>query len=182
MTHRRVFFTLAAAATMLAGVQRRAAAQSGQPQQPAMKGDKADFLFVQTSRRMSFDRASSVLTLHEVSPVTVMFTDRPERIAGNMRTVEFIPFWSRGRDSFLADPPNADLSIVKDGEFREVPVELRDPRLEGNSLHYTVKVLEGEMPAAGAETSVFIDVIGMPLTPLSYAGARRRMWRRAYWR
>jgi hypothetical protein len=37
-----------------------------------------------------------------------------------------------------------------------------------------VKVLEGEMPAKGSDVSVFIDIIGMPLTPLSLAGARRR--------
>ena len=38
------------------------------------------------------------------------------------------------------------------------------------------------MPAKGADVSVFIDVIGMPLMPLSYAGAARRTYRRAYWR
>jgi hypothetical protein len=30
--------------------------------------------------------------------------------------------------------------------------------------------------------SIFIDIIGMPLTPLSYAGVARRGFRRAYWR
>ena len=57
---------------------------------------------------------------------------------------------------------------------------LRDPVLQGNSLNYTVKLLSGDVPAAGADVSVFIDIIGMPLTPLSFAGARRRAYRRAY--
>jgi hypothetical protein len=35
------------------------------------------------------------------------------------------------------------------------------------------------MTAAGEQVSVFIDVIGMPLTPLSVAGVRRRTFRRA---
>jgi hypothetical protein len=35
------------------------------------------------------------------------------------------------------------------------------------------------MPASGGAVSVFIDVIGMPLTPLSYAGVARRGVRRA---
>jgi len=35
------------------------------------------------------------------------------------------------------------------------------------------------LPAEGGLASLFIDIIGMPLTPLSFAGARRRMWRRA---
>jgi hypothetical protein len=40
------------------------------------------------------------------------------------------------------------------------------------------------MPATGGPVALFIDVIGMPLTPLSYAGvARRTAYRRAvYWR
>jgi len=42
--------------------------------------------------------------------------------------------------------------------------------------------LQGDMPAQGADVSVFIDVIGMPMTPLSYAGAARRGYRRMYWR
>ena len=35
------------------------------------------------------------------------------------------------------------------------------------------------MPEKGSEVSVFIDIIGMPLTPLSYAGVARRGFRRA---
>jgi hypothetical protein len=142
----------------------------------------ADFLFVQTARRMSFDRAASRLTLHEVSPVTLFFSDRPDRIAGNMRTAAFVPFWSQGRDSFLSDPPNADLSILEGSELRQVVVVLRDPRLEGGNLSYTVQIIDGTMPATGEEVSVFIDIIGMPRTPYSFAGAARRGYRRAWMR
>ena len=56
---------------------------------------------------------------------------------------------------------------------------LQAPTLSGNDLTYTVKVIEGELPAKGADVSVFIDVIGMPLTPVSYAGVARRSYRRA---
>jgi hypothetical protein len=56
-----------------------------------------ELLFVQTSKGMIFDKASSKLTLTEFSPITVFFTDRPERVAGNMRTAAFVPFWSEGR-------------------------------------------------------------------------------------
>ena len=44
------------------------------------------------------------------------------------------------------------------------------------------KVLQGEMPAKGSDVSVFIDIIGMPMTPLSFAGVARRSYRRAYFR
>jgi hypothetical protein len=35
------------------------------------------------------------------------------------------------------------------------------------------------MPVRGDDVSIFIDVIGLPLTPVSYAGAARRTHRRA---
>lgn len=139
----------------------------------------ADFLFVQTAKGMNFDKAGSRLTLTGVSPVTLFFTDRPERVAGNMSTSKFVPFWSEGPDSFQSDPPNADVSILENGELRQTVVVLTDPELSGEDLTYTVKVIQGEMPDSGAEVSVFIDIIGRPLTPVSFAGADRRAFRRA---
>jgi hypothetical protein len=155
------------------------------PLQPAIAeatattAKQADFLFVQTSRGMSFDKATGKLTLRDVSPITLFFSDRPDRIAGNMKTTAFVPFWSTGKDSFLSDPPNADLSILEGDALRQVVVELQAPTLAGNDLTYTVKVLQGDMPASGADVSVFIDVVGMPLTPVSVAGVARRSYRRA---
>lgn len=137
----------------------------------------ADFLFVQNSREVAF--AEDRLTLKGINPVTVMFSDRPERIAGHMTTASFVPFWSKGGDSFLKDPPNATLSFLEGKDLADAVVELRDPVLEGESLSYRVKVLEGEIPASAGAASLFIDIIGMPLTPLSFAGVRRRTWRRA---
>lgn len=145
----------------------------------AAEEKKADFLFVQSAKSMSFDPATNKLTLENVSPVTVFFTDRPERIAGNMNTTKFIPFWSDGKDSFKSDPPNADISIIEGKTLKQTVVELQDPVLDGDNLSYTVKVIKGDMPAQGTEVAVFIDIIGRPLTPLSYAGVARRSYRRA---
>ncbi|MDI7862661.1 hypothetical protein MRS76_11895 [Rhizobiaceae bacterium n13] len=139
----------------------------------------ADFLFVQTASAMTFDKTTSKLTLEGIGTTTLFFSDRPERIAGNMDTKAFVPFWSKGKDSFLADPPNADLSILEAGKLQQVVVVLENPELVGNRLTYTVKVVGGEMPEKGSGVSVFIDIIGMPLTPLSYAGVARRGFRRA---
>jgi hypothetical protein len=96
-----------------------------------------------------------------------------------MKTTAFGPFWGEGKDSFLSDPPNADLSIIEDGELQQTVVVLEDPVLDGTDLHYTVKIIDGEMPVTGENVSVFIDIIGMPLTPLSVAGVDRRAFRRA---
>jgi hypothetical protein len=70
-------------------------------------------------------------------------------------------------------------SILEGDKLRQVVAVLHDPVLQGDNLAYTVKVLEGEMPAKGADVSVFIDTIGMPLTPMSFAGVARRSYRRA---
>jgi hypothetical protein len=168
MTSRRRFI---AAATLLASA---APLRSASAQASKDGAKQADFLFVQTAKGMTFDKATNKLTLQGVSPITVFFSDRPERIAGNMPTTVFVPFWSKGKDSFLSDPPNADLSILEGDKLQQVVVVLHSPSLKGDALTYTVKVLEGSMPAKGAAVSVFIDVVGMPLTPVSYAGAARR--------
>jgi hypothetical protein len=43
-----------------------------------------------------------------------------------------------------------------------------------------VSPVQGEMPAKGTDVSVFLDIIGMPRTPISYAGVGRRDYRRAW--
>lgn len=173
MTTRRTFV---AAATLIASA---APLNSALAQTAAAETKQADFLFVQSAKGMTFDKATNKLTLVGVSPITVFFTDRPDRVAGNMKTSAFVPFWSKGTDSFLKDPPNADISIVEGDSMRQVVAVLQNPVLKGDNLSYTVKVLQGELPAKASDVSVFIDVIGMPLTPVSFAGAARRGYRRA---
>ena len=64
------------------------------------QGEQIDALFVQSATSMSYDKASGKLVLRGVSPATIVFSDRPNRIAGHMDTKEFVPFWSEGKDSF----------------------------------------------------------------------------------
>ena len=139
---------------------------------------KADLLFVQNAQGVSFQKGT--MTLRGVNPTTVAFADRPVRFAGHMPTSDFVPMWSQGKDSFLKDPPNATLSILSGGKVSSVVVVLRNPRIVGSDLSYDVQVLEGTPPAHGGAASLFIDVIGMPRTPMSYAGAARRDVRTPY--
>jgi hypothetical protein len=173
MATRRSFLSHASALTSAIA----SGAALAQPTQATTK--EADFLFVQTARGLSFNPTTRMMTLNGVSPVTLFFSDRPDRIAGNMKTADFVPFWREGTDSFLSDPPNADVSILEGGSLRQVVVVLQSPMLDGDQLNYTIKDLHGDMPAQGSDVSVFIDVIGMPLTPVSYAGVARRTYRRA---
>jgi hypothetical protein len=107
------------------------------------------------------------------------------RIAGHFHTKdEFVPLWDEGKDSFLKDPPNATVSIYEKGKEQlvDVVVKLSKPRLKGEDLTYDIKVIEGKVPKRGGECSVFIDIIGLPFTPLSFAGvARRTAFRTVMW-
>lgn len=143
MTTRRNLLLTAAAVAAAAAPLRLRLAQAAD--------EVADFLFVQTASAMTFDKATSKLTLEGIGATTLFFSDRPDRIAGNMDTTAFVPFWSKGKDSFRSDPPNADLSILEADKLQQVVVVLENPELNGNSLTYTVKVLGGEMPEKGSE-------------------------------
>jgi hypothetical protein len=137
-------------------------------------------LFVQNAEAVVF--GNGTLTLKGVSPMTVFFSDRPVRIAGHFNTKdEFVPLWDEGKDSFLKDPPNATVSMYEKGreQLEDVVVKLSRPRLKGKDLTYDIKVIEGKAPQKGGACSVFIDIIGLPFTPLSFAGVARRTTRRA---
>jgi hypothetical protein len=140
-------------------------------------------LFVQNAKAVVFDKGT--LTLIGVSPMTVFFSDRPVRIAGHFNTKdEFVPLWGEGKNSFLKDPPNATVSMYEKGkeQLNDVVVKLSHPRLKGEDLTYDISVIEGTPPEKGGECSVFIDIIGLPFTPLSFAGvARRTAFRTVMW-
>ncbi len=141
--------------------------------------DKMDVLYVQNAKRVTLDKGK--LILRGVNPTTVCFTDRPARLAGHLPTSAFIPLWTQGKDSFLKDPPNATLSIFGGDKVSDLVVEISNPVLEGNDLTYDAKVLEGDASVKGGACSLFIDIIGMPRTPMSYAGVARRSFRRGFY-
>jgi len=68
---------------------------------------------------------------------------------------------------------------MKDGSgVKDAVVVLKNPKLEADQLTFDVDVLEGDLKGADGAASTFIDIIGRPLTPLSFAGvARRTAWR-----
>jgi hypothetical protein len=137
------------------------------------KAKKADLLFVQNAKDISVD--GERLILKGVSPTVLFFTDRPERIAGHMTNERYLQLWKEdGKDSFLKDPPNATLSVFAGDKVADLVVTLRNPQFKGDEVTYDIKVIKGKLPEKGGPCAVFIDIIGMPLTPVSYAGAARR--------
>jgi hypothetical protein len=179
--------TLLAIALSLAAVPALAnAADTSQPQpsstsriHPAATkpADVVPSLLVMSSR--GYTLQDGKLTLKGVSPTTIVFADRPERSAGHVPTDTVIQDWADGTSSFAKDPPNAEFSVFGEAGTSNTVIELKNPSLKGDTLTYDVRVLEGKVPEAGREGSLFIDIIGMPATPMSFAGVARRSARRA---
>ena len=49
--------------------------------------DEMNFLFVQTAENVTYK--DGLLTFKQISPTTLFFTDRPDRLAGHMTTTDF---------------------------------------------------------------------------------------------
>ncbi len=138
---------------------------------------QASILFVQTAVSGSFtpvegSENSYTLTLKNVSPATVYFSDRPERIAGHLNTKDFLDRW--GKMGFQNDPPNAAVDVPEaDDEVDLVVVKLSDQKYdpEADTLKYTASVIkqpnhdyavfnelhDGKIPDTFNEVSLFID-------------------------
>ena len=58
--------------------------------------------------------------------------------------------------------------------MKDVDVVLKTPKLEDDKLTFDVDVLEGDLNGADGAAAVFIDLIGRPFTPVSFAGVARR--------
>ena len=124
------------------------------------KEQKLELLFVQNAISGTFD--GKTLTLNGIGP-TIFFSDRPKRVAGQVHTKEFVSNWSSkgaDNDSFETDPPNATLSIFGKDKVASAVIELRSPKIVGNTLTYNVKILKGDLPKSFQESSLFIDIFG----------------------
>jgi hypothetical protein len=145
----------------------------------AEETEECNALFVHNAREVLLK--GDTLTMKGISPSVIFFCDRPQRFAGHLSVEEFLSSVSKGKDSFVEDPPNAVLSIADGDQFIDVVVTLvRMPAHDGDQLVYEgVKIIEGTPPKQAAPGSVFIDVIGRPMSPGSIAGVHRRGRRRA---
>lgn len=135
-------------------------------------------MFVQTAQAVTTN--GGTLTLQAVTPSTLYFSDRPQRIVGHMATADFVDLWDKGDNSFQEDPPNAVLAFLEPGD--DVPedavVVIREPHLDGGQLSYSIETLQGTLPTQAGPVTLFIDPFGRPLSPVSVCGVRRRERRR----
>lgn len=139
----------------------------------APKPEIVPSLFVLNSRGATLQ--GETLTLTGVMPHSIIFADRPVRSAGHQLTADIIADWGTGDDSFTKNPPNATISVFgKDGSVKDAVVVLKSPKLEGDKLTFNVQTLEGDLTGGDGGAALFIDIIGRPLSPMSFAGVARR--------
>ena len=138
---------------------------------------RVDLLFVQNAKQMRFNGS---LTLIDVDPNTLFFSDRPDDIAGFLSFEELVTFVGEGPENFYEEPPNATLIVFGEDGLSQSVMELSEkPSLAGADMVFpVVKLTEGVPPESGGETALFIDSIGHPLSPNSIAGVHRRHRRR----
>lgn len=134
-------------------------------------------LFVSNAAGMAFD--GHILTMKGIDRMITYFCDRPVRFAGRMPIEEVRELVSKGDNNFNDIPPNAALSIFGEGgKITTTVLHLMKPIVKENEIKYPVKVLLGKLPKTGGASTMFIDVVGMPVTPGSVAGVKRRTRRR----
>jgi hypothetical protein len=102
-------------------------------------GEKVTFMFVQEAANGTFVKNADgnyTLTLLNVVPYTIYFSDQPEQIAGFAPMERFIA-------GFCWKYPNAALSLVDADENEDtVILTVSKPLYDNKTLTYTAKILE----------------------------------------
>ncbi len=97
--------------------------------QASAEQTKPQLMFVQTAEDLKAN--DKTLRLINVNPLTLYFSDRPVRIAGQVTMSAYMHEWtaSAGSDNFKNDPPNATLSVYEPGNNQDVitVVEITNP-------------------------------------------------------
>ena len=124
------------------------AAQSGnETQQEDAEAEEKPvrYMFVQSAHSGSFvpveGEMNYTLTLEGVSPQTIAFSDRPERVVGQVPMQKFLD----GLGFSPENPPNAAITILEGNESEDVlVVELFEPVYDAanRTLQYNISILE----------------------------------------
>lgn len=146
-----------AAAAALSPACGSARAEDPVPAGAADERGPLELVFVQQAAGMKFD--GKTLTLEGVAPTTSVFSGLPVPTVGQMTTAQFVKLWTATQDSFKKDPPNASLTFVADKAARPVTVELVNVSGSGDTLSYSINVLDGTLPESAGAVSIAIDPV-----------------------
>ena len=144
-------------------------------EEPKGKAEKNFFMFVQNAKSgelksVEGKKDTYVLTLYEVSPQVVYFSDRPQRIVGHVEVAKFL----KGLGFGEKNPPNAAIQLLAANEQQDtIVVELIKPQYDEakRTLQYEVKILkeakkglavftekkDSTLPTKFNDVSLFID-------------------------
>lgn len=87
---------------------------------PSPTNKQVAVLFTQTASSATLDPHQSkqrwyTLTLHDVDPDVLWFSERPNRLSGNLNINDFIKYWNqKTQQSFTKSHPNANLIAIND--------------------------------------------------------------------
>jgi hypothetical protein len=126
------------------------------------------YLFTQSAKQATVQPCANKsecdykLTLNGINPKTTYFTDRPIRNSAQITTSDFAKNWSKGKNSFKVDNPNASLVYFSSNdEMTQSIIELSNPQLNqaNNILTYNIKYLDqvNVKPGQFKNAVVFID-------------------------
>lgn len=159
----------AALVAVVVGVVGFALGSQAQGNSSADGEETANWLFSQTADGGSISPNGDdtwTLTLTDVDPVVLGFTDRPLREAQAGSVEKLVDSWP---ELFGDSNPNGVVvAHNQSGATNSAVVELMEPKLNGSTLTYTVRVLtnEGGPAEAGVaydfeQVSVFIDDVSV---------------------
>lgn len=116
-----------------------------------------DYDYVQQAGSLAFD--GQTMTLSNLAPATIYFSDRPYRISGQVDNATFATFWDTPNGQFVGDPPNAAITVMGANMQGKPPivVELNSAELDGSDMIYGVRVLSGELPSSASNVALFVD-------------------------
>lgn len=115
----------------------------------SIPGDKkeAHYLFVQsagsgTIKKVSKDSDTYQITLNNVSPFVICFTERPNRRTKLVPIKVLLDLWeAKDDESFKKDPPNADINGTEEKKNKNKHATQQEP------LNYTVTLTEPKYDA-----------------------------------
>lgn len=141
----------------------------------------AQFMFVQTAESGELFKTLTgyTLTLDNIAPQIVYFSDRPYNIYGHLTTSQWIDgIWTNKQVDFENNPPNASLVLFDgNGNTHEMIVQLNHVKYDAhdNTMQYEITLssdyyeklvsksghTQGALPVKFGNTSLFIDdVVG----------------------
>ena len=147
----------AAAAALLTLAPAGARAEDALPAGTVDERGPVELVFVQQAAGLKFD--GKTLTLEGVAPTTTLFSSRPEPTVGQITTAQFVKLWTAAQDGFKKDPPNASLTFIADKSAHPVTVELVNVSGSGDTLSYSINVLDGTLPESAGAVSIAVDPV-----------------------